>query len=103
MIFKGSWLAIAYGKFSTGLPLHPDSWKRLVFLLVPCHILTLIDAFVLLRHSPFTQSINDMRIWYNFFPIAALLTPDTSDYVYTIEIIAFWVQHWFMAFVSYFL
>ena len=86
-------IVMTVSKFLSGLPEEKETSMRIMFLLVPCHVVTSIEIYTLLIHTKMAQSWNEVMLYLLYFPTLALAVPDTSDYLYQVEVIAFYLQH----------
>eukprot|EP01113_Clastostelium_recurvatum_P046460 TRINITY_DN8146_c0_g1_i1.p1 TRINITY_DN8146_c0_g1~~TRINITY_DN8146_c0_g1_i1.p1 ORF type:complete len:293 (-),score=49.80 TRINITY_DN8146_c0_g1_i1:33-878(-) len=68
--------------------------KWVVNLLHPCHIMSLMDVYLLIGKSPkLLHWIYNVSAFYTFFTVLALVFPDTSMLYLPYHIHVFWIQH----------
>lgn len=88
-----SWAMMCYWKAISGLPRDPDTYERLWFMLMPCHLLTpVVGLLCIARGRLATLTFNLMLYWMHF-PTLGLASPDTRDYKHFGEVEFYWVQH----------
>ncbi|KAH9600693.1 Transmembrane protein 164 [Trypanosoma melophagium] len=77
--------------------LRPQPFVQLGWLLMPCHLITLIWAFVFLRQKESQYALNvylaTLAADYHWGPTAASLVPDFGDHQYRIENYFFVLHH----------
>ncbi|ORC88203.1 uncharacterized protein TM35_000182600 [Trypanosoma theileri] len=77
--------------------LRPTPFVQMGWLLMPCHLITLIWAFVLLRQKESEYALNvylaTLAADYHWGPAAASLVPDFGDHQYRIESYFFVFHH----------
>jgi len=69
--------------------------SRFIFMLAPCHVLSLMHAFVLLNRP--LAALNRIFLFsmaWQYGAIMAILTPDTANLYMPGEVLEFWAQHW---------
>ncbi len=68
-------------------------------MLQPCHLTTLVYLSVLYStHSYRTAyKIFNVAVHFGYFPVLALLWPDTSDLILPFEVEMFWIHHYVLA------
>ncbi|RNF15293.1 TMEM164 family protein [Trypanosoma conorhini] len=77
--------------------LRPQPLVQLGWLLMPCHLLTLLWVAVLLRtgpsHYPTNVYLATLAADYHWGPVAAMASPDWGDHRYKLEAPVFMVHH----------
>lgn len=69
--------------------------SRFIFMLAPCHVLSLMHAFVLLnRPSAAWNRLFLLSIAWQYGAVMAILTPDTANLYMPGEVLEFFAQHW---------
>lgn len=73
--------------------------KQVIFLLNPCHVLTVTNILVLAAYiggraqSPSWQILHRLNCFLIHCPIAAMLFPVTNTLLLPLEVETYWVQH----------
>lgn len=95
VVLLGCFGAQVYFKSMRAQPLIQLGW-----LLMPCHLMTLSWAYVLLRQSALKYAencfITTMLIDFAWAPLGAVLFPDQSDHQFSAEAFLFTFQHWML-------
>ena len=68
--------------------------RQLIFLLNPCHVLTVINIYILSSGGgPMAQTLHLRTLHYLHGPILALLLPVTNTLFLPFEAETYWIQH----------
>lgn len=88
-----SWVMMGYWKAISGLPRDPNTYERLWFMLMPCHLLTPVVGFLCLARGRLATITFNLMLYWMHFPTLGLASPDTRDYQHYGEIEFYWLQH----------
>ena len=75
--------------------------KRLIFIISPCHLVTLIQVFLFLgTYSRSKEYIYLCMMGFNWAPILAIVFPAPGNLMLPGDSLLFWIQHYSIGIVS---